>query len=42
MDKEEIKKLYQDALYWHLINQGYSKIKAEIEIKKMIMQEEKL
>ena len=43
MTKEaEIKKFYQDAIYWHLIRQGYSKLQAEIEIKKLIIREEKI
>ncbi len=31
---DEIKRLYQDAFYYHLIRQGFSKKKAEMESKK--------
>ena len=40
MNESEIKKFYQDAVFLHLIRQGYSKFKAEMEVKRWIIGEE--
>jgi hypothetical protein len=32
-DKEE-NKLYKDAIYWHLIGEGYTEYRAEVEAKR--------
>ena len=39
-DTEEKNKLYEDAIYWHLIGEGYTEHKAEVEAKKRIAQGE--
>jgi len=36
MDEKEKNKLYQDAIYWHLIGLGYSEFEAELEAKRRI------
>ena len=33
-DKEEKNKLYEDAIYWHLIGEGYTEYRAEVEAKR--------
>ena len=33
-DKEEKNKLYKDAIYWHLIGEGYTEYRAEVEAKR--------
>ena len=36
MDEDESKKLNKDAIYWHLIGQGYSDWEAKIRAEKMM------
>ena len=31
MGEKERNKLYKDAIYWHLIGQGYTEYQAEVE-----------
>ena len=33
--KKEVKKLYKDALYFHLMRDGYATKQAKLEIKKI-------
>jgi len=33
-DKEEKNKLYKDAIYWHLIGEGYTEYRAKGEAKR--------
>ena len=37
-DTEEKNKLYEDAIYWHLIGEGYTERRAEIESKRRAAQ----
>jgi hypothetical protein len=39
MKEEDIKKLYQDAVFLNLIKKGYSKSKAEMKVKKWVIME---
>ena len=40
MGEKEKNKLYKDAIYWHLIGQGYSEYQAEIEARRRVALEE--
>jgi len=42
MKEAKIKKFYKNAMCWHLIRHGYSGFKAEMEVKKWTMREEKI
>ncbi len=33
-NKEETNKLYKDAIYWHLIGEGYTEYRAKVEAKR--------
>ena len=33
--KNEVKKLYKDAMYFHLINSGYSSYRAEFMVERL-------
>jgi hypothetical protein len=35
MDLLNLKKLYNDAFYWHLIHKGYTPERAELEVIRM-------
>jgi len=35
-------KLYQDALYWHLIGEGYTEYQAEVEAKRRLDEAEEM
>lgn len=37
---EQATKLYQDALYYHLLHQGYTTQKAQLHIKKVYIQKQ--
>ena len=37
-DKEEKNELYKDAIYWHLIGEGYTEYRAEVEAKRRVAQ----
>jgi len=40
MGENEKSKLYKDAIYWHLIGQGYTEFQAENEARRRVAQEE--
>ncbi len=40
MGEKEKNKLYKDAIYWHLIGQGYTEYQAEIEARRRVALEE--
>jgi len=42
MGGKEQNKLYTDAIYWHLIGQGYTEYQAEVESKKRMTQADKI
>ena len=42
MGEKERNKLYKDAIYWHLIGQGYTKYQAEVESKRRMAPADKI
>jgi hypothetical protein len=42
MGEKELEKLYEDAIYWHLIGKGYSEKQAELEAKRRMLQQNEL
>ena len=42
MGEKERNQLYKDAIYWHLIGQGYTEYQAEVESKRRMAQAEKI
>ena len=40
LNNENVKRLYQDAIYWHLISEGYSEKQAILEAKKRMLEEQ--
>jgi len=40
MGEKEKNKLYKDAIYWHLIGQGYTEYQAESEARRRLAQKE--
>ena len=42
MRDKKVNQLYKDAIYWHLIGQGYSEKQAEIEAKRRMLPQDEL
>ena len=41
MGDAEVNKLYKDALYWHLIGEGYTEFEAEVEAARRVARRSK-
>lgn len=37
MGENKTNKLYKDAIYWHLIGEGYSELQAEVEASRRMV-----
>jgi len=42
MGDKEVNQLYKDAIYWHLISQGYSEEQAKMEARKRTLPQDEL
>ena len=42
MGEIEKNKLYKDAIYWHLIGEGYNEFQAEAEAKRRMLRADKI
>jgi hypothetical protein len=41
LGEAEVNKLYKDAVYWHLIGEGYSEFEAEVEAARRVARRSK-
>jgi len=42
LGENEVNKLYQDAIYWHLIGKGYPEFEARVEAKRRVRERNKI
>jgi hypothetical protein len=40
MGENKVDQLYKDAIYWHLIGQGYTEFQAEVEARRRLNQQD--